>query len=51
MHDPKLAVDGANDLPTLIYTAVAVFLALTVGAAVFSRRCYLSIGKMAARGP
>jgi hypothetical protein len=51
MRDPKLAVDGENDIPTLIYIAVAVFLALTVGAAVLARGCYLSIRQIAARGP
>lgn len=51
VHDPKLAVDGANDIPALIYIAAAAFLVLTVGAGVFARGCYLSIRQIAARRP
>ena len=50
-HDPKLAVDSANDIPIVIYIAVAIFLALTVGSTVFARSCYLSIRQIVSRGP
>lgn len=51
LRDPKFAVDEAGDITTLIYIAIAVSLALTVGAAVFARGCYLSLRQIAAQEP
>jgi hypothetical protein len=48
LHDPKLAVDGANDVPILIYVAAPALLALTICAALFARLSWHSLRRTAA---
>lgn len=43
LRDPKLAADGANGVPTLIYIGVPALVALIFSAALFARGCCRSI--------
>lgn len=48
-YSPKLAVDGANDIPTLIYIAVPIFLAQTMGSVLLARACYFALRQLNSR--